>query len=149
MNATKHRVGSRPRLVDAANVLTTGIRADGRHDYVTVRTERGFLYVDVNEEPIARVEPLSSGQYGLSFHHHTGRWEPTPFTASHASSQRSAGSTWILTTFHPRRADRTTSFAGGRLSPRRSGLSGGFPAGSRRVHVTFSTASVPMCDASL
>jgi hypothetical protein len=26
------------------------------------------------------VEPLSSGEYGLSFHHHTGRWEPTPFT---------------------------------------------------------------------
>ena len=80
MNATKRRVGSRPGLADAANVLTTAIRADGRHDHVTVRAERGFLYVDVDEEPIVRLEPLSGNRYGLSFHHHSGRWEPTPFT---------------------------------------------------------------------
>jgi hypothetical protein len=80
MHATKRRVGSRPGLADAANVLTTAIRADGRHDHVTVRAERGFLYVDVDEEPIVRLEPLSGDQYGLSFHHHSGRWEPTPFT---------------------------------------------------------------------
>jgi len=43
MNATKRRDGSRPGLADAANVLTTAIRADGRHDHVTVRAERGFL----------------------------------------------------------------------------------------------------------
>lgn len=80
MNATKRRVGRRPGLADAANVLTTAIRADGRHDHVTVRVERGFLYVDVEEEPIGRLEPLSGNRYGLSFHHHSGRWEPTPFT---------------------------------------------------------------------
>jgi hypothetical protein len=80
MSATKRRDGSRPGLADAANALTTAIRADGRHDHVTVRAERGFLYVDVDEEPIVRLEPLSGDQYGVSFHRHTGRWEPTPFT---------------------------------------------------------------------
>ena len=88
MNPTKRRVGSRPGLADAANVLITTIRADGRHDHVTVRAERAYLYVDVDEEPIVRLEPLSGDQYGLSFHHHTGRWEPTPFTGdvAHLSS---------------------------------------------------------------
>ncbi len=80
MNATKRRVGSHPGLADDANGLTTAIRADGRHDHVTARAERGFLYVDVDEEPVARLEPLSGNRYGLSFHHHSGRWEPTPFT---------------------------------------------------------------------
>jgi hypothetical protein len=80
MHASKRRVGSRLGLTDDANILTTAIRADGRHDYVTVRAERGFLYVDVDEEPLVRLEPLSGDQYGLSFHHHTGRWQPTPFT---------------------------------------------------------------------
>ena len=80
MTTTKHRARSRPMLADDANVLTTAIRRDGRHDHVTVRADRGFLYVDVDEEPIARLEPLSGTAYGLSFHQHSGRWEPTPFT---------------------------------------------------------------------
>ena len=80
MNATKRRVGTRPGLADDANALTTAIRADGRHDHVTVRAERGLLSVDVDKEPIARLEPLSGHRDGLSFHHHTGHWEPTPFT---------------------------------------------------------------------
>ena len=80
MTATKRRAGSRPALADHANVLATAIRADGRHDHVTVRADRGFLYVDVDEEPIVRLAPLSANAYALSFHHHTGRWEPTPFT---------------------------------------------------------------------
>lgn len=80
MSATKRGVRSRPMLADDANVLTTAIRADGRHDHVTIRADRGFLYVDVDEEAVARLEPLSGSQYGLSFHRHTGRWEPTPFT---------------------------------------------------------------------
>jgi len=67
-------------LADDATVLVTAIRADGRHDHVTVRADRGFLYVDVDEDPIVRLEPLSANAYGLSFHHHSGRWEPTPFT---------------------------------------------------------------------
>ena len=42
MNATKRRVGSHPGLADDANVLTTAIRADGRHGHVTVRADRGL-----------------------------------------------------------------------------------------------------------
>ncbi len=80
MTATKRRGRSRPVLAADANVLTTAIRADGRHDHVTVRAERGFLYVEVDEEPVARLEPVSGNPYGLSFHHHSGRWEGTPFT---------------------------------------------------------------------
>jgi hypothetical protein len=77
---TTRRVRNRPDLADDANVLTTAIRADRRHHHVTVRADRGFLYIDVDEEPIVRLEPLSGGHYGLNFHHHTGRWESTPFT---------------------------------------------------------------------
>ena len=80
MHATTRRVGSHPGRADDANGLTTAIRADGRHGHVTVRADRGFLYVDVDEEPVVRLEPLSGNTYGLSFHHHTGRWERTPFT---------------------------------------------------------------------
>jgi len=80
MSATKRRVQSRPGLADQTNVLATAIRVDGRHNHVTVRAERGFLYVDVDEEPVVRLEPLAGKTYRLSFHHHSGRWEPTPFT---------------------------------------------------------------------
>ena len=82
MNTSKRRVGSGRGLADAENTLTTAIRADGRHDHVTVRAERGFLYVDVDDDPIVRLEPLSGDQYELRFHHHTGRWEQTPFTGN-------------------------------------------------------------------
>ena len=113
MSATKRRGQSRPVLANETNVLITAIRADGRHDHVTVRADRGFLYVDVDEEPVVRLEPLPGKTYGLSFHHHSGRWELTPFTGISAASQvfspPSSGPTWTLTTFHPRRADRTTS----------------------------------------
>ena len=27
-------------------------------------------------EPVARLSPLGGGEYSLSFHKHTGRWEP-------------------------------------------------------------------------
>ncbi len=79
MNA-KRRVSRRPGLATAATDLTTAIRADGRHDHVTVRAERGFLSVEVDAEPVVRLEPLSGNTYGLSFHHHSGRWESTPFS---------------------------------------------------------------------
>lgn len=39
-----------------------------------------MLYVAVDGEPIIRLDPLARHQYGLSFHRHTGPWEPTPFT---------------------------------------------------------------------
>lgn len=66
-------------LDDEAADFTTAIRAYGRYDHVTVKADRGFLYVHADEEPVARLKPLSGGRYGLSFHHHTGRWDATPF----------------------------------------------------------------------
>jgi hypothetical protein len=79
MKAGKRRAPTNPVLDDEAKDLTTAIRAYGRYGHVTVRADRGFLYVDVDEEPVARLKPLSGNRYGLSFHHHTGRWESTPF----------------------------------------------------------------------
>ena len=80
MHAAKRQIRSRSMLAAGANELTIAIRADGRHDHVTVTADRGFLYVNVDEEPVARLEPLAGHTYGLTFHHHSGRWEPTPFT---------------------------------------------------------------------
>ena len=80
MTAAKRPVRHRSVLADHAIELTTAIRADGRHNHVTVRADRNFLYVEVDEEPVVRLEPLSGNTYGLWFHHHSGRWEPTPFT---------------------------------------------------------------------
>ena len=113
---TKRPVRNPSGLTDDAHALVTAIRGDRRHDHVTVRPQRGFLYVDVDEAPIVRLEPLSSGQYGLSFHHHSGRWEPTPFTGDVGHLARvlttEFGAYLMRTTFHPPRADPTTrSFA--------------------------------------
>lgn len=66
-------------LADHAVALTTALRADGRHDHVTVRAARGALYVEVEDAPVLRLECLGGQHYGISFHSHTGRWEPTPF----------------------------------------------------------------------
>ena len=60
----------------------TAIRALGDYAHVTVRAKRGLLYVyaDDPEDAVARFHPLADGTYTLSFHHHSGRWEPMPFS---------------------------------------------------------------------
>jgi hypothetical protein len=63
-----------------AEQLAAAIHALGNYSHVTVEAQRGLLCVLVDEEPVARLTPLGREQYGLSFHQHTGRWEPTPFT---------------------------------------------------------------------
>lgn len=60
--------------------LAAAIHALGNYSHVTVEAQRGLLCVLVDDEPVARLTPLGRDQYGLSFHQHTGRWEPTPFT---------------------------------------------------------------------
>ena len=60
--------------------LAAAIHALGNYGHVTVEAQRGLLCVLADEEPVARLTPLGRDQYGLSFHQHTGRWEPTPFT---------------------------------------------------------------------
>ena len=67
--------------LDEAERLQIGIRALGDFAHVSVRPSRGHLNIFAGDHlPVARVTPLSDGQYGLSFMRHTGRWEPMPFT---------------------------------------------------------------------
>jgi hypothetical protein len=63
-----------------AEQLAAAIHALGNYSHVTVEAQRGLLYVHADEEPVARLTSLGRDQYGLSFHQHIGRWEPTPFT---------------------------------------------------------------------
>jgi len=65
-----------------AEEFGTAIRALGDYAHVTVRAQRGLLYVyaDDTEDAVARFHPLGDSKYGLSFHHHSGRWEPMPFS---------------------------------------------------------------------
>jgi hypothetical protein len=67
-----------------AEELCIAIRALGDYAHVTVRAQRGLLYVyaDDPEDAVARFHPLADGTYGLSFHHHSGRWEPMPFSGN-------------------------------------------------------------------
>ncbi len=65
-----------------ADALQAAIHALGDYAHVSVRAGRGHLNIFVADgEPVARCTPFGAGQYGLSFHSHTGRWEPMPFVA--------------------------------------------------------------------
>ena len=67
----------------AAAECCAAIKTLGDYAHVTVRAQRGLLYVyaDDPEDPVARLHPLRDATtYGLSFHHHSGRWEPMPFS---------------------------------------------------------------------
>jgi hypothetical protein len=60
--------------------LEQAIRGLGDYSHVTVRAGRAHLNVYTGyEEPVARFTPIGAGRYRLSFHSHTGRWEPMPF----------------------------------------------------------------------
>ena len=65
-----------------AEEFCAAIRALGDYAHVTVRSQRGLLYVhaDDPEHAVARFHSLGDGTYGLSFHHHSGCWEPMPFS---------------------------------------------------------------------
>lgn len=67
-----------PRGPEASR-LEAAIRALGKYGHVTVETRRGTLHVLADGEPVARLNPVGAGQYALSFHQHSGQWEPTPF----------------------------------------------------------------------
>ena len=47
MTAAKRPLRNRSVPADNATELTTAIRADGRHNHVTVRADRGFLYLSL------------------------------------------------------------------------------------------------------
>ena len=68
--------------VQDADTLQRAIHALGDYAHVSVWAGRGHLTIVVDAgEPVARCTPLGAGQYGLSFHSHTGRWEPMPLIA--------------------------------------------------------------------
>lgn len=77
---TSKRTTRTSHAQDEAAQLTAAIHALGNYNHVTVEAQRGSLHVLVDDEPVARLTPLGGDRYGLSFHQHTGRWEPTPFT---------------------------------------------------------------------
>jgi hypothetical protein len=65
-----------------AEVLRRAIHALGDCGHVSVQAARGHLTICVDEDtPVARASPLGAGQFGLSFHRYTGRWEPMPVVA--------------------------------------------------------------------
>jgi hypothetical protein len=65
---------------DVAARLEQAIRGLGDYSHVKVRPGRAHLNVHAGyEEPVARFTPIGAGRYRLSFHSHTGRWEPMPF----------------------------------------------------------------------
>ena len=72
-------------LIAHAVDLAGRLRANAELAKVDVRAQRGHLYVypDTNEDwAVARLSPLGAAGYGLSFHHHTGRWEPMPYSGT-------------------------------------------------------------------
>jgi hypothetical protein len=79
--AARRKASSIPPLFkDDAERLTQAIHVLGNYSHVTVRPGRGHLNIFADhDQPIARFTPLGAGRYGLSFHTHSGRWEPMPF----------------------------------------------------------------------
>lgn len=77
---TARKRSSSVALKDDAERLTQAIHALGNYSQVTIRPGRTHLNIFAgHDEPVARFTPLGDGRYGLSFHTHTGRWEPMPF----------------------------------------------------------------------
>ena len=86
MTPRSRRAAAFPNDQTAAE-LCAAIKTLGDYAHVTVRSRHGLLYVyaDDPEHPVARLQPLSDTTYGLSFHHHSGRWEPMPFSGDRKS----------------------------------------------------------------
>jgi hypothetical protein len=82
MTKPSPRPPTRAPEADVATAFCAAIRALGNYAHVTVRLRRGLLYVyaDETEDAVARFHPLGGGTYGLSVHHHSGPWQPMPFS---------------------------------------------------------------------
>jgi hypothetical protein len=67
-----------------AREAETLIHARGNYAHVHVRPHGNHLVVELEagggREPVARLTYLGGRQFGLGFHHHTGRWQPMPFS---------------------------------------------------------------------
>ena len=70
----------------AAQRLQDLIRAKGQYGHVEVRSRAQNLVVEVvsdyGRDPVVKATPINPQEYGLSFHSHTGRWEPLPITGN-------------------------------------------------------------------
>ena len=148
MSATKRRGQSRPVLADETNVLITAIRADGRHDHVTVEPTGASSTSMSTRNPSSVSSHCPARRMVSAFITTAGAGNPRPSLATSAASQvfspPSSGPTWTLTTFHPRRADRTTSLmtlaAAGRSQP--TPLAANQTGGSCRAARCYHPASV-------
>ena len=81
--AQRSRTQSMPVSAQEADILQRALHALGDYAHVVVRAERGHLNVFIDDgAPVARATPIDATQYGLSFHSHTGRWEPMPFVGA-------------------------------------------------------------------
>lgn len=66
-----------------AEALQRAIAAAGDFAHVQVCARRGHLYIEPDpDDPVARATPVAGEQFGLSFHSHTGRWEPMPIVGT-------------------------------------------------------------------
>jgi hypothetical protein len=60
-----------------AQQLEQAIRHLGSYGHVEVRAKRQALYIYAgDEDPIARLSPVTEGTYALHYRNHHGRWEP-------------------------------------------------------------------------
>lgn len=55
----------------------THLHVNVRGDHLIVVSQEGG-----QPEPRLRLTALPAGRYGVSFRHHTGKWEPAPITGS-------------------------------------------------------------------
>lgn len=77
----RHAPSKSPPSDREARQLRDAIHLLGNYTHVDVRARRGHLTIYAGDQlPVARLTPLGSGWYALSFHSHTGRWEPMPFS---------------------------------------------------------------------
>lgn len=74
-----------------AEELQRAIAAAGDFAHVQVSARRGHLYIEPEpDDPVARATPQAGGQFGLSFHSHTGRWEAMPIVGTLAEVGQAA-----------------------------------------------------------
>lgn len=71
-------------LLGACHQLQHAVQALSEdYAHVVVQLERGHLVVYAgDQEPVARLTPLTQAQYGLSFYRHDRRWERMPFSGT-------------------------------------------------------------------
>lgn len=68
-------------LAQDANVFENAIRQIKQYGHVKAVVERGQIVI-YGEDKVARLTPLASGEYGLSFYNSSGKWEQMPFTGN-------------------------------------------------------------------